>query len=316
MQNNLDGLKSTCNLTELVLKGKDIELLLLKKQVEEKLSMLANVELKDLPRAVGKQICFVPGVVELGRLEDPDLPLDRKKGLLSINDGARMTLPSMVFGQKGHDRDIMAEAQKVTQKRTAVTQTEFKAKEAASAAVLVNRCMQTEYPERYDRDDSSVCSSNGGSFGLETRGTETDVISTLEKAVNTRSRSLHLQQPVKEVQHTDSKEESPSSFAEGGAGGESPATRRIRRRRERIKPMEVSVRPTTIYNPGGQSEGYGILTYSSSIEESTYNNEHTPAWENMPHLVASVELLTPVDTVNIDLGTMTANMTTYANNKY
>ncbi|GFR62588.1 E3 ubiquitin-protein ligase TRIM56-like isoform X1, partial [Elysia marginata] len=32
MQTNLDGLKSTCNITELVLKGKDIELLLLKRQ--------------------------------------------------------------------------------------------------------------------------------------------------------------------------------------------------------------------------------------------------------------------------------------------
>ena len=35
MQTNLDSLKSTCNLTELVLKGKDIELLLLKRQVND-----------------------------------------------------------------------------------------------------------------------------------------------------------------------------------------------------------------------------------------------------------------------------------------
>lgn len=47
----------------------------------------------------------------------------------------------------------------------------------------------------------------------------------------------------------------------------------MRRRRERIRPIEVSVRPTTTFRGAGSSEGYDvevgppILTYSSSIDE-------------------------------------------------
>lgn len=87
MQTNLDSLKSTCSLTELVLKGKDIELLLLKKQVQDKLSCLADVTLKDLPKSVQKQVAFVPGSMELGMLQDMDGP--PKRGLLT-----QMSMPA------------------------------------------------------------------------------------------------------------------------------------------------------------------------------------------------------------------------------
>ncbi|XP_067680171.1 tripartite motif-containing protein 2-like isoform X1 [Haliotis asinina] len=72
MQANLDGLKSTCNLTELVLKGKDIELLLLKKQVQDKLSCLSDIEIKDLPKTVNKVVNFNPGTLDIGVLEDTE----------------------------------------------------------------------------------------------------------------------------------------------------------------------------------------------------------------------------------------------------
>ncbi|BFZ04663.1 hypothetical protein BsWGS_07702 [Bradybaena similaris] len=231
MQSNLDGLKTTCNLTELVLKGKDIELLLLKKQVQEKLSTLANVELKDLPQTVGKQICFVPGSLNMGKLEDPDLMIDKKKGLQSVDDSQKITLPNMVFGRKGNDLDIMAQAEKVIQKRTIATQSDIPSPKIAAKTKtnLVDKGMVTEYPERYDRDNSSLCSNDAQSC-LETRGTETDVISTTEKAVNTPSRSL--QGLTNQLQHADSKDGSPS-LSENGTGMESPATRRQRRRRER-----------------------------------------------------------------------------------
>lgn len=313
MQNNLDGLKSTCSLTELVLKGKDIELLLLKKQVQEKLSVMANVELKDLPRTVGKQICFVPGTVELGKLEDPDLNLDKKKGLLGNDDGRRLTLPNMLFGPRGYDRDIMEEVQKVVPKRTAVTQTDFKPAEATSTKTVVEKSMQTEYPERYDRDISSMCSSNGGSFAMETRGTETDAVSTLEKAVNTRSRTLV--NSVSQIQRTESTEDSPTINDES-TGMDAAAARRLRRRRERVKPMEVSVRPTTIFNPVGASEGYGVtlLTYDTSVEGSTYNNynkinnSNTPTSEHTDALVASIDLVTFDNNSPVDLGAISTEI--------
>lgn len=255
MESNLDGLKSTCSLTELVLKGKDIELLLLKKQVQEKLSVMADVELKDLPRSVGKQICFIPGVLDLGRLEDPDMLLEKKKGQLGLEENRKITLPNMVFGQRDRDRDIMEEAGKVIPKRTVEAQTDVQTSAPSGAASFMNRCVQTEYPERYDREDSSTCSSTCGSFGLETRGTETDVISTVEKAVNTRSKGL--QAVSGQMQRGDSKDDSPTAFAEGGTGMESPATRRQRRRRERAKAADGSGKPGTSGNPEGATEGYG-----------------------------------------------------------
>lgn len=45
MQVNVDSLKSMCSLMELVLRGKDIELLFFKKQVQEKLFGLLQIEL-------------------------------------------------------------------------------------------------------------------------------------------------------------------------------------------------------------------------------------------------------------------------------
>lgn len=70
----VENLRSTCSLTELVLSGKDIELLLLKKDVEEKLSLLNSVDVKTLPNTTNKSVSFLPGQVDLGRLEDADNP--------------------------------------------------------------------------------------------------------------------------------------------------------------------------------------------------------------------------------------------------
>jgi hypothetical protein len=70
----VENLRSTCSLTELVLGGKDIELLLLKKDVQEKLSLLNSVEVKNLPNTTAKSVNFVPGQVDLGYLQDSDRP--------------------------------------------------------------------------------------------------------------------------------------------------------------------------------------------------------------------------------------------------
>ena len=77
--------------------------------MEEKLSVLANVELKDLPRSIGKQITFVSGSLELGRLDDPDVPSEMKRksqGQGTANslrnneeNSQKLTLPNMIFGQ-------------------------------------------------------------------------------------------------------------------------------------------------------------------------------------------------------------------------
>lgn len=68
----LDQLKSTCNLTEMVVKGKDIEMLLLKKQLCEKFDEFEEIKLEAVPKNVLKKVNFVPGMLDLGRLTDAE----------------------------------------------------------------------------------------------------------------------------------------------------------------------------------------------------------------------------------------------------
>jgi len=63
----------------MVLNGKDIELLLLKKDVQDKLTALGDIDVKGLPETVQKQIEFVPGTVDFGRLHDRDRATMRMK---------------------------------------------------------------------------------------------------------------------------------------------------------------------------------------------------------------------------------------------
>lgn len=69
----LEQLKSTCNLTEMVVKGKDIEMLLLKKQLCEKFDEFQIIKLDPTPRNINKKVIFVPGRVDLGKLIEPEL---------------------------------------------------------------------------------------------------------------------------------------------------------------------------------------------------------------------------------------------------
>ena len=68
----LDQLKSTCNLTEMVVKGKDIEMLLLKKQLCEKFDEFHEIQLDDIPKNIFKKVFFIPGSVDLGKIKDVD----------------------------------------------------------------------------------------------------------------------------------------------------------------------------------------------------------------------------------------------------
>lgn len=70
MRDTLDNLQSTVNLAELVLKGKEIEFLLLKKQLNEKLSNMCDMEVRSPPKKTKREPIFVQGSVSLGFLED------------------------------------------------------------------------------------------------------------------------------------------------------------------------------------------------------------------------------------------------------
>jgi hypothetical protein len=63
-----EQIKNTCSLTELVIHGKDIELLLVKKQLLDKFHELESVELDPLPNNLNMHIKFQPGQLNLGTL--------------------------------------------------------------------------------------------------------------------------------------------------------------------------------------------------------------------------------------------------------
>lgn len=234
MQINLDSLKSTCNLTELVLKGKDIELLLLKKQVQEKLSHLYEVELKDLPPSITKEVVFVPGSLQLGTLQDADSS--------SSTRGKAGRSVSFVDGVRQDKYETRCwDSQRPTSNVSTQTETESGGSSKGNADVSFTLCAPGNH------DDKSI---------------ETDSVSTVEKAVNTRSRSLHSL--TNQLRKSPSRDGAPEETPDPN----SAIARRHRRRRERQRPVEVSVRPTTYH---ASETAAPILTYSSSIDEPFYS---------------------------------------------
>ncbi|KAL5015751.1 hypothetical protein ScPMuIL_005340 [Solemya velum] len=243
MQSNLDSLKSTCNLTEIVLRGKDMELLLLKKQVQEKLSCLSDVEIKELPCEVQKSMTFVPGHLDFGTLQDADKPISKFK---SQRSSSSSNLPEPRFV------------------KTSWTQTDEVAQTDAD--------IQTNCP------DGIHCASD--------KCTATEAVETMEKAVNTRSRSLTSgTHQLSRVQAT----EDTASDNTGPEPSSSPTTRRHRRRRERPKPVEVTVRPTTntpqarsVHVLNSPTEAGSVYSFSSSVDEyyspdgESINGVHNP----------------------------------------
>lgn len=71
MRETLDNLQSTVNLAELVVNSKEIEFLLLKKQLNEKLTAMCEFQVKQPPKHARKEPIFCQGSVSLGFIEDP-----------------------------------------------------------------------------------------------------------------------------------------------------------------------------------------------------------------------------------------------------
>lgn len=244
LQVNLDSLKSTCSLTEIVLKGKDIELLLLKKQVQEKLTSLGDIELNSLPESVNKEVTFTPGTLELGTLEDLDSPKQSLNRTLSVPGTTR----------KGDSRSFACQTDK---------------EEPPPKPRQIDEETQTEAEEKETESESDSVFSN-----VDDKSTETESVETSEKAVNTRSRSLHHSvQSTSSVDMGD-KTESQNGYQDAPS---SPVTqRRQRRRRERSR-QEVSAAPVTetVANVEPQPQvaisRAPVLSYSSSIDETYYS---------------------------------------------
>ncbi|XP_052219528.1 E3 ubiquitin-protein ligase TRIM56-like isoform X3 [Dreissena polymorpha] len=239
LQVNLEGLKSTCSLTEIVLKGKDIELLLLKKQVQEKLTTLGGIELGTLPDSVTKEVTFNPGMLELGTLEDHGTPRQSVNRTLSMPGTMR----------KGHQRSACVQTDK---------------EEPPPKPRRIDQQIQTEVEEKEEESEAESVFSNH-----EEKSTETELVETSEKGVNTRSRSLvHSVQSSSSAENTvdgqNGVQESPTSPQEH---------RRHRRRRERSRNEVSGPMTATITNvvPQVPSSRAPVLSYSSSIDDNYYS---------------------------------------------
>lgn len=75
MQRDIDTLKSTVQITDMIVKGKDMELLLLQKEIQDKLQSFSRSASKELPKSARKVIHFVPGMLDMGYIHDSDRPL-------------------------------------------------------------------------------------------------------------------------------------------------------------------------------------------------------------------------------------------------
>lgn len=211
LQVNLEAVKSTCTLTELVLKGKDIELLLLKKQVQEKLTALNDIELNTLPDNVAKEVTFQPGSLDLGTLEDLGTPRQSANRQLSMPGTMR----------KGGMRSacVQTEKEPPPPKPKLVdenTQTEEEEKEK-----------EKEKEEEHSEESDNVFSN------VDDKSTATEIIETSEKGVNTRSRSLvHSTQSSGSA---DNPSEGQNGYQQDGSPTSPVTQRRHRRRRERSR---------------------------------------------------------------------------------
>ncbi|XP_055954720.1 mucin-17-like [Patella vulgata] len=68
LQENLDHLQSTCNLTEIIMKDKGVEMMLLKRELQAKFAHLLDSQLPQVPDNLPEDVRFIPGDVRLGYL--------------------------------------------------------------------------------------------------------------------------------------------------------------------------------------------------------------------------------------------------------
>lgn len=236
LSTQVDSLRSTCNLTDVILQGKDIELLLLKKEVQEKLQSLSNVEIKNLPSTVNKKINYIAGSIDFGFIQDMDRPLLSrmriKKQMGSASDQndwpmcvekETQTETEAKSSEKKNFNKVASDSDEDSDDEDEDTSDESddESDEEDDKPELVDSGVQTE-----QHDSSSDDENEDSSPEMKDEAMMTDEIQTAEIGVNTRSRSLGNQRnrssPGKET------------------GEDNSLAARRRRRRERAQTTGVA----------------------------------------------------------------------------
>jgi len=248
----VEGLRSTCNLTEVILQGKDMELLLLKKDVQKKLSSLGDIIIKTMPPTVTKVVKYLPGEIDLGVLQDLDRPfVSKMRTKMKNNNG---DFDEHYVQNKPPDvtnRETQTEPDKKTgcsnspnknkclkgsnqcddseDESEAESEEDSSEEEVENKKVFVETGVQTE---KSNLDSSSDSESDGEREKRDMRdeSTETDEVFTEEKAVNTRSRSL---QGINQANQTNQTVQMQSNSPIRDSSDENSLAARRRRRRER-----------------------------------------------------------------------------------
>ncbi|CAH1800358.1 unnamed protein product [Owenia fusiformis] len=195
MATNLEGLKSTCNLTELILKGKDIELLLLKKQVSEKLGHLKELKIEALPGSVGKKVTFFPGKLDFGYVQDPERPMLSRLRAKRITSTERLS-----------ESDLISETATQTCKED--LDESFSDEESYESDKSDVSLAEVETQTHLTAIMPRIKALDKPFYPCMEKGMNTNCPNMEDKAVNTRSRSL--QSTRKSTENTAGDQEAPT----------------------------------------------------------------------------------------------------------
>ena len=253
MQVKIEGLKSTCNLTEVILKGKDIELLLLRKQVSEKLSALSDLQIKQLPPTVTKQVKFYPGELDFGYINDLDRPLvsrlAAKKRVSNSNDEdedeimlraneTQTAKPEMKDGQTQYMRQYETSESELSETETETdSEDEGGNRHRRHRPEMSDQTTQTDPTQTEKNTSLPPMIFKKPVNDMVDSSTETENKVTEEKAVNTRSRSLQSLGSL-------SRRSPPKIISEDGSlpqGYAAAHASRRRRRRERSRTQDMGM---------------------------------------------------------------------------
>lgn len=174
--NHVENFRSTCKLAKTILGGKDMELLLIRKDVQVKLDSLNAVELKALPPTVAKVVEFVSGDVDFGHLLDRDRPL----------------LTTMTVQKKSTET-----AQKVKHDSSS-SSSSSSSKSGTSSSSSDSSASSSDSSDDDDSNDSKStdagrrrCQSDVKNLRQTVdRSTMTETVKLVDRSVNTKARSM------------------------------------------------------------------------------------------------------------------------------
>jgi len=244
----IDGLRSTCNLTEVILQGKDMELLLLKKDVQKKLSSLGDIIIKTLPTTVNKVVKYIPGGIDLGMLQDMDRPFVSKaqSKTKNFNDEppevtnketqteVQKNLNPVNKSKSAKENDSDEDSEDDEDEQDDKSESESDSDDESSddeekKKSLTDTGVQTEQ-QNSESSSESESDEDDDKKEMKDESTETDEVCTEEKAVNTRSRSL---QSISQSNQTNHSTHVQGNSTNHDSSDDNAVAMRRRRRRER-----------------------------------------------------------------------------------